>query len=332
MKLAATACLAMSLLASGTAKEKHAAVKQAAASTGPAILWSDPGAIGSRDLYYGPGGKEHMPAAPFTFLKEDLNGTNPKFDVKDADGVKWKVKLGIEARPETVATRIVWAVGYFANEDYFLPELKVSGMPARLKRGWKLVGPDGTMHNVRLKRQPKDEKKIGNWRWRSDAFNGTREWNGLRALMAVLNNWDLKDINNTVYQVDGRRIYMVSDLGASFGWSGRTWPPIKSKGNLESYSRSRFIRDVTPSSVDFETPARPRWVLAVNPKEFFSRVHLQWIGRNVPRQDAKWMGELLARITPQQLHDAFRAAGYTPQEADGFIAVLTRRIAVLTDL
>ena len=36
--------------------------------------------------------------------------------------MKWRVKLGVEARPETVASRLVWAVGYYANEDYFLPE------------------------------------------------------------------------------------------------------------------------------------------------------------------------------------------------------------------
>ncbi len=59
------------------------------------------------------------------------------------------MKLGIEARPETVASRLVWAVGYFTNEDYVLPELKVGMMPAHLHRGGKLIGPDGSMRNVR---------------------------------------------------------------------------------------------------------------------------------------------------------------------------------------
>ena len=94
-----------------------------------------------------------------SFIKEDLNGTNPKFDVRDEDGVKWRVKLDAEARPEVVATRLVWAVGYSANEDYFLPELRVQEMPSRLHRGQNLVAPDGSMRNVRLKRHVKDEKK-----------------------------------------------------------------------------------------------------------------------------------------------------------------------------
>ena len=53
---------------------------------------------------------------------------------------------------------------------------------------------------------------------------------------------------------------------------------------------------------------------------------------NVPRKDARWMGQLLARLSPAQIADAFRAAGYSPQEVQGFSEVLQKRIEVLTDL
>src|SRR5215469_120099 len=54
-----------------------------------AVLWRDPGDIAARNLLYGPGGKAHVPQpqGTFTFEKEDMNGTNPKFDVVDQDGV-----------------------------------------------------------------------------------------------------------------------------------------------------------------------------------------------------------------------------------------------------
>jgi hypothetical protein len=87
----------------------------------------------SRNLFYGPGGGS-SPTARY-ILKEDREGTNPKFEVQDRDGVKWKVKLGEEARPETVASRLAWAVGYFANDDYFLPTFRAGDMPAHLHRG-----------------------------------------------------------------------------------------------------------------------------------------------------------------------------------------------------
>src|ERR1700693_2901653 len=64
-----------------------------------AVLWRDPVDIGSRNLFYGPGGEKDQPHGPFTFIEEDLHGTNPKYIVRDRDQVKWTVKLGIEGRP-----------------------------------------------------------------------------------------------------------------------------------------------------------------------------------------------------------------------------------------
>ena len=304
---------------------------------GPAVLWRNPADIASRDLFYGPGGEKHQPHGPFTFIKEDLDGTNPKFVVRDADNVKWKVKLGEEARPETVASRLIWGVGYFTDEDYFLPELRVAEMPPRLHRGQKLVASDGTVHNVRLKRYLKGEEKLGHWSWRMDPFTNTRELNGLRVAMALINNWDLKDENNKVFEYNHHgegpeQIYEVSDLGASFGTTGRHRSRVLSKGNLRSYTRSQFITKVTPEFVDFKTPSRPSFVLIVNPREYISRIHLEWIGRHIPRGDARWLGELLARLSPEQIRDAFRAAGYSPQEIQGFSKVLEGRIAELNQL
>jgi hypothetical protein len=332
--LTALIWLAFALPAAPGAKQ-HAERRKPTEAAGPAILWTEPDDIGSRDLFYGSGGEKDVPVGPFTFLKEDFNGTNPKFDVKDSNGVKWKVKLGIEARPETVASRLVWAVGYYATEDYFVADMQVGGMPTRLRRGQQLIGPNGTVQNVRLKRDAgKSEKKIANWRWRSNAFTGTRELNGLRTLMAVINNWDLKDENNAVYEdrEHDQRIFLVTDLGASFSCAGRCWPRDRTKGDLEKYSQARFMRRTTPDTVSFACPARPTFEYLVNPKEYFTRIRLEWIGKNVPRADAKWMGELLGRLSSRQVHDAFRAAGYPDHDIDGFSEVLERRIAVLRDL
>jgi hypothetical protein len=84
---------------------------------GSAVLWRNPGDLKARDLFYGPDGEAHAPHTAYTFDKEDRDGTSPKFIVHDENGVRWKVKMGYEARPETVASRLVWAVGYTTNED-----------------------------------------------------------------------------------------------------------------------------------------------------------------------------------------------------------------------
>jgi hypothetical protein len=299
-------------------------------------LWREPSDIRSENLFYGPGGEAHAPHGPLTFVKEDMSGTNPKFDVRDQDGVKWKIKLGAEARPETVATRLVWAVGYHADEDYFLAEVRVEGLPAHVHRGQKLIAEGGVMHNVRLKRE-KGEKKEATWRWRDNPFVGTRELDGLRVMMAVINNWDLKDENNAIREEkrkDGseERVYEVSDLGASFGSAGRGLTHYGSKGNLRAYERSKFIKKAGPEFVDFNVPRREALLLMFDPHEFFSRMGLRGIGRHIPRQDALWMGQMLGQLSGNQVRDAFRAAGYSGPELDRFAATLEKRIAQLKAL
>ena len=304
--------------------------KDTAANATP-ILWRDPGDISARNLFYGPGGKDHVPEGTFTFEAEDMAGTNPKFDVVDHNGVRWKVKLGVEARPETAASRLVWAVGYFANEDYFVATLHVEKMQ-RLRRGGELVSPGGEVQNVRLKRHAKDEKKIGSWAWKKDPFTGTREWYGLRVLMAIMNNWDLKDVNNAIFQTRGEppeNRYLVTDLGGSFGPTGLSWVI---KGKPEAYCSSKWIKSVSAEYVDFNVPSGPALNTFIDLPELRRRMALTWLGHHIPRKDARWMGDLLARLSPEQIHDVFRASGYSATEVEQLSSALERRIADLERL
>jgi hypothetical protein len=321
-------------VATAGAPAKRSTEKQKAEITGhgPAVLWRHPKDIATRDLIYGPGGKAHSPVGPFTFDKEDLKGTNPKFDVIAANGGKWKVKLGEEAQPETVASRLVWAVGYFANEDYFVPVLRVKDMPT-LKRGRKLVTPDGVAYGARMKRSVPGQKKIGEWEWLDDRFTNTREWNGLRTLMAVINNWDLKDENNAIYQAEGpqgpEQLYMVSDLGSSFGTTGLSWTKRGSKGNLKAYRHSKWIKNIGPEYVDFNVPSRPALDHFPDIPALMRRLRLRKIGWNVPRKDARWMGNLLGELSAKQIRDAFRSAGYEAGTVEAYSRVVESRIAEL---
>src|SRR5207244_3974884 len=132
----------------------------------------------------------------FKFLKESLSGSAPKIEVEDENGVKWKIKMGTEARPETAATRLLWAVGYYVDEDYYLPEIVVDGM-LQLSRGRHFVRNGNTVMDVRLERHRKGPDAM-DWKWSDNPFQGTQEFNGLRVLMGLINNWDLKDINNAI--------------------------------------------------------------------------------------------------------------------------------------
>ena len=304
--------------------------------TGSAVIWTDPGDISSRNLLYGSGGEKDQPHPPVTFEKEDMKGTSPKFDVRDQDGEKWKVKLGIEARPETVATRLLWAVGYFTEEDYFVPDLQVNDLPKDLQRGKQFV-KHGEAKNTRLKRHPKHAEKEEEWHWRKNPFTGTRELNGLRVMMALINNWDLKDDNTSIYddKETGKKLYLVTDLGASFGTMGYRLGSGHGKGDLGAYQHSKFISHVHGDYVDFGTPAHAtvlQVVGIISIPEFISRMRLRWIGRHIPREDAKWIGGLLAQLKPEQIQDAFHAAGYDDQHVQAFSQVVEKRIADLGKL
>jgi hypothetical protein len=296
----------------------------------PAALWRDPGDIAARDLSGGPGGKEGRPEGKFTFIEEDTNGSNPKFYVRDERGRRWTVKLGTEAGPETAATRLLWAVGYFTDVDYYLPELRVENMK-RLSRGQELVSADGTVRGARLKLHPAGQKDADSWSWFDNPFVGTRGLNGLRVLMALVNNWDLKEDNNKIYDEHGAESrYVVSDLGASFGKTGSAF--TRSKGDPEDYSESKFIERVTPEYVDFHLHSRPPFFIRADARYYRERTGMEQVVEHIPRADARWVGGLLGQLSDDQIGDAFRAAGYGPDEVKSFTQELRQRIAKLSNL
>ena len=65
---------------------------------------------------------------------------------------------------------------------------------------------------------------------------------------------------------------------------------------------------------------------------FLSERRQRWIGQHIPRSDAKWIGTLLSQLSPQQLRDAFRAAGYSPGQVEAYATTVQARIAELQRL
>ncbi len=332
VSLRSTLLLLILTLAAPIGAQKHAKQeeKEKAANL-PALIWRDPGDVKTLNLFYGAGGKEHAPDphGKFTFLKEDLKQTSPKFDVEDEQGVRWRVKLGQEPQAETAATRLLWAAGYFVDEDYYLAEVKVTGLP-RLHRGQSFVSADGTVHRGRLKRRSKDVKKLGDWDWFDNPFLGTKELNGLRVMMSLLNNWDLDVTNNSIYEVDGERHYLVSDVGATFGKTGNSL--TRSKSVLRDYANSKFIEKVTPDYVDFVMHGRPFFLTVFDVRNYRKRTQMEQVTKHIPRADAKWLGKRLAQLSEEQIRDCFGTSGYTPEEVEAYTRVVEKRIAELNAL
>ncbi|HSE98406.1 MAG TPA: hypothetical protein VLD57_09100, partial [Blastocatellia bacterium] len=82
---------------------------------GTPVLWREPGDIASRDLYNGPGGDIKPDLSRVTFVEKKTGGYSTKYRVRDGSGDEWIVKVGKEAQSDTVASRLLWAIGYGAE-------------------------------------------------------------------------------------------------------------------------------------------------------------------------------------------------------------------------
>ena len=227
-------------------KKSSTAPKEA----GAPALWEDRGNISRLDLIHGIGNDAAMPKPPFRFDKEDVSGSNPKIKVIDANDVKWNVKFDEEVHAEVASTRIAWACGYMVEENYLITSGKVDGVTG-LSRAKKFIGRDGSFTNGMFEKRPANIARRGiNWSWESNPFTGTKELKGLIVLMALLNNWDLKDSNNKVLLVDKGQPelhYIISDLGATFGKTGGFLS--RSRNEPEDYVKAKFVEGVTGGEV-----------------------------------------------------------------------------------
>ena len=302
------------------------------------VIWRHPGTIAQRNLFYGPGSAEMAPVGPFSFVEEDKGGESPKFVVRDARGDEWTVKLGPEAQAETVSTRLVWAVGYFAEEAYYSDEVRIDGLP-RLSRGQDYVSGE-TVRGARFEPKRSSMKRGPTWSWHKNPFESTRELSGLKVLMILLNNFDARSENNRIIYVNGspRREarYYVTDLGATLGRAGGLGG-TRTKNDLADFLSTKFVRgvDARDGVVEFDYDTRPRGLghlSVLHPLYYRHEVNKEKAMRGIPIAHARWIGSLLNQLSDEQLRDAFRAAGYSEGVRESYVAALRERINQLTQL
>jgi len=281
------------------------------------VLWKEPADIASRDLFLGPGGEEMKPdVSKLTLLKDDQTGYSVKYRVTDAAGKKWVTKVGNEARPETTAVRLLWAIGYVTEVNYLVPCVHIPNAP-KPRKDVPRCEKDG-FADVRFEARPDDVQRLDNWAWKKNPFVGTKELNGLIVMMAMLNNWDLKDVNNEILlgkneNGEPELRYIISDLGATFGKTGGAI--AHSRNEPEKFVKTKFVEGVDGGHVRFAFSGKQSDLLD-----------------KITVADAKWVGGLLSQLTDQQLQDAFRAGDFTPEEIAILVPALRDRINQLVNL
>ena len=279
-------------------------VKEKKVYTGRAVLWRAPNDIESRNLLLGAGGEAMKPdLSRVTFVAEKKGGWSTKYTVRDGKGNEWVAKLSKEAQPETAANRLVWAAGYETEIVYLVPELEIQGK--------------GTFKNVKLEARPKHIKRAGDWPWEGNPFDGKPEFQGLKIMMVLINNWDMKDDNNAILATKGvttsERRYIISDLGATFGKTGGIIS--RSRNKPSDYVKSELVKGEKGNLVDFNYGGK-------NGKLF----------DDITVNDAKWLAAWLSRLSDSQIRDAFRAANYTPEEVEMLTGAVRTRINALASL
>jgi hypothetical protein len=269
--------------------------------TGKAVLW-EPVDASTLDLYAGPGGEAMRPnLSRIQFLEEETGGHNKKYRIKDGSGRTWVVKLGIEAKPETAAVRLLYGLGYKTEINYFVPKVTIPGK--------------GTFEDVRFEARPDNVKRLEEWKWKANPFVGTKELQGLKMMMVFMNNWDVLDLQNKVLQVGDQQHYIVSDLGRTFGRLGNNNFPLiyrmgRRTGSPGHYTETDFIDKVDEGEVKLAYKGKNRALF----DEGFTV------------EDAAWLADRFQSLSDKQIADAFRAANYSPDEIDVFVEAVRRRI------
>ena len=314
--LAAALTLSSAALAAAQSDSKKDE-KKAAAPQGTPVFWQEPSDISSRNLLLGPGGEEMKPdLSQVIWEGTEEGGYSVKWRVRDASGKKWVVKVGNEAQPETAATRLVWAAGYPVEINYLVPCVKIVNAPKPKKNVKKCEGKGYA--NVRFEARPENYKRLDNWSWEKNPFVGSKEFAGFVVLMGLLNNWDLKDTNNKIIYAPGEGgagelRYVISDLGATFGKTGG--PFTHSRNEPKKYIKTGFVEEVEGDRVRFDYHGKKGGLF-----------------ENITIEQAKWIGDVLARLSEEQVKDAFRAANYTPEEVEGLAQEVLGRINALHSL
>jgi len=274
--------------------------------TGTPVMWHEPTDLESRNLLAGAGGEEMKPdISRLTFIEQKKGGFSTKYRVKDAKGNEWIAKVGKEAQTDTAANRLLWALGYETEIAYLVPKAKIEGK--------------GEYENVRLEARPASVKRAGNWMWENNPFMSAPEFRGLKILMVMLNNWDMKDDNNEILAPKGDTSgqaelrYIISDLGATFGKTGGFLS--RSRNKPSDYVKAEFIKKVNGDVIDFNYSGK-------NQKLF----------EGITVADARWLSNLLKRLSDDQIKDAFRSANYSAEEVDLLAGEFRERINALAKL
>jgi hypothetical protein len=268
-----------------------------------------------------------------------MGGKTPKFACKitrvestngqvqtlspDMDEEPVKVKFGAndnEVYAEIVATRLMWALGYYAD-SWFPVRVECHNCPENPETG---SGPAGThtfdpatiVRKFPWHKMTESGKEDEGWSWKElDTANGrpTYERDGLKLLAAFMQHSDNKPPQQRLVcqnvDVDqktqpptttcDKSAMLVQDVGATFGTGGAFTSNTSAKMNLKGWSNLQLWKVVG-------TDGAPKQCQAVLHKSMTAHDGLS--DPMISEEGRRFDAGLMCQLSDQQIEDLFKAS------------------------
>lgn len=284
-----------------------------------------PGDVASKDIKAGPQeGNGFQPEAVVNceYIEEKQTGT-PKFDCALTPDDEIRVKYGEangEIYSEVASSRLLWALGFGADRVYPV-KVVCKGCPADpMKTAKKAEGTREFAAAVVERKLAGDEielRKDSGWAWVElnfvDQTSGgatLAQRDALKLLAAMIQHTDnkpqqqrlvcLDTVHGLAAQEDGackHPFMMINDLGKTFGQATLTNADKKSAVNFESWSTTPMWKD------------KEKCVAQLSKSFTGSLEHPK-----ISEAGRKFLSDLLAQLTDQQLRDLFEVARFTKRD------------------
>ena len=268
------------------------------------------------------GGKTPKFACKITSV-ESVNGQIQTLTPEIDDGDPVKVKFGAddnEVYAEVVATRLMWALGYYADawfpvrvECHNCPENPISG---KGPTGTHTFDPATIVRKFSWRKMTEIDKPEEGWSWKElDTANArpTYQRDGLKLLAAFMKHSDNKPPQQrlTCHKVDvdtktqpftttcDKSVMLVQDVGATFGTGGWFTSNTSAKMNLKGWSSKKLWNKVGTEGAPKQCQAALRKSLAA---------HDGLDNPMISEEGRRFDAGLMCQLTDGQIEALFKAS------------------------
>jgi len=276
--------------------------------------------VRSMDLQAGPQGPEAFkPNETVTcdFVERPHGrGSTPKFSCVTASGHELKVRYGKtngEVYAQVAATRLLWALGFWANRMYPV-KVACAGCPADPFKDRHAAAPanittfDPATIDVKPDGETVETKPDEGWSWDEldqvdeKAGGAPRAQRDALTLLAVLmQHSSNKAINQRVLCLDppgcAHTVMMISDVGKTFGRANALNNDDRAAVNFKEWSRQPIWNGSTGCVGDL-------------PRSWSGTLRNPQVGE----AGRRFLSDLLAQLTDTQLHDLFEVSRFTERD------------------